>query len=265
MVAFEELKAAQRRAWGAASYEEIPASYQPMLEHVVRRLDPQPGERWLDVGTGTGALAERVAVRGARVTGVDLAWSLLERARRHASGTGLAIRCLVGDVENLPHPEAAFDVVASNLGAIFAPDHKAVAAELARVCRPGGRLALTCWMASPELSAFDDLLTQFAGPRPPGAGRPFDWSSTGHIESLLADAYELEFETGDAPLRAPSAEALWALFARSHGPTRVLIESLETDRREAFHRAHVEFHQQFRTDRGVCRPGPYLLVLGRRR
>src|SRR5205085_8035119 len=119
-------------------------------DELVGRLQPGPGVRWLDVATGTGGVAIRAARAGADVTGVDIAPRLLEQAR--AKADGLPIRFDEGDVQRLPYADASFDVVSSVFGAIFAPDHEAVARELARACAPNGRLGLTAWVPNVELT-----------------------------------------------------------------------------------------------------------------
>lgn len=264
-MAFEELKARQSVAWGAGPYELFVLHYEPMLEHLISRLQPRPGERWLDVASGTGALAERAARAGAEVTGVDLAPALVETARQRAAEAGLTIAYEVGDAERLSYRDAGFDVVASNLGAVVAPDHRAVAHELARVCRSGGRLGLTWWRDEPSNCGAFDVIRRYSGPSPVSIEKPFAWSRREYVEDLLGDAFDLRFEEGDAPLRGESGEAVWQLFSTAHGPTLILAQSLEPDRREELRRDFVEFYEQFRTHGGVCKPGPYLLVMGTRR
>jgi ubiquinone/menaquinone biosynthesis C-methylase UbiE len=121
-------------------------------EHLVRALKARPGVRWLDVATGTGALALLAARAEADVTGVDLAPNLIETARRLVAEKGHTIRFEVGDAEKLPVRDASFDVVSSAMRIIFAPDHRAVADELARVCEPGGRRLRT--RRAPAFSAW---------------------------------------------------------------------------------------------------------------
>src|SRR5687768_727036 len=105
---FEELKAKQSSMWGTGSYEPIVGLTEEVHERLVERLDPQPGERFLDVATGTGAVALRAAGFGADVTGVDLAPALVETARRRADHEGLSVRFDVGDAENLPYEDGSF-------------------------------------------------------------------------------------------------------------------------------------------------------------
>src|SRR5687768_12840387 len=134
---FEELKAKQSVMWGNGPYERITDLLTESQEGLVAALKPQAGERWLDVATGTGAVARMAARAGAEVTGLDLAPDLIETARRQTEAEGLSIHFDVGDAEALPYEDGSFDVVVSTFGVMFAPDHAAVARELARVTRPG--------------------------------------------------------------------------------------------------------------------------------
>jgi SAM-dependent methyltransferase len=264
-MAFEELKARQSAVWSSAPFENIEWTIEPMHEDLVRRLAPQPGERWLDVGCGPGAVAMRAARAGADVTGVDLAPGLIETAKRRAEQEGLEIDYLVGDAEALPVGDGSFDVVSSSVGAIFAPDHGAVARELARVTRPGGRLGLTSWRPDGGVPEFMRLLGQFGPPPPEGAGDPFEWGREQHAQELLEADFELEFFEGDAPQEGESAEAIWELTRDSVGPAKALYGSLEPERQEELRRAVVDFYDRYRTGNGIHQPRPYLLILGTRR
>jgi ubiquinone/menaquinone biosynthesis C-methylase UbiE len=144
-MAFEELKARQSVMWGNGPYQRVTDTITDIHGRVIERLAPGPGVRWLDLACGTGAVAERAARRGADVTGIDLAPALLETARERAAELGLEIDYRVGDCERLDCADADFDVVSSTCGIMFAPDHAATAAELVRVTRPGGRIAVASW------------------------------------------------------------------------------------------------------------------------
>jgi Methylase involved in ubiquinone/menaquinone biosynthesis len=183
----------------------------------------------------------RLAAPGTAVTGLDLAPALIDTANRLASERGLTINYQVRDAENLPFPDGSFDVVVSSIGSMFAPDHAAVAHELARVCRPGGRLGLAHW--SPDTGVIDmfRVMARFAPPPPPGAGSPFQWGDRGHVADLLGEASELRYEEGDAPPPKRS----WELFSTVYGPTRVLAESLDPERREEFHQAFVALYEKY--------------------
>jgi SAM-dependent methyltransferase len=261
-MAFESLKTRQAAMWGAAPWERFAETLSPLHDHLVAKLSPRTGERWLDAATGTGAVAIRAARAGAEVTGLDLAPRLVETARRLAADEGLAIRFDVGDCEDLPYDDASFDVVASAVGVIFAPDHGAVARELARVCRPGGRLGLVSWRPDPAYSA---VLEPFRPRREPGAGDADDWGRVEHVRDLLADAFELRFVEGNHALQGESAEAIWQLLTTAHSAFKGLLESLDTRSRAELHQAFVGYLEQYRADGGISAPDDYLLVLGERR
>jgi SAM-dependent methyltransferase len=261
VMSLELWKAERSTAWGSAPFERIAHQLIPIHEHLVSRLAPRVGDRWLDVATGTGAVAIRAARAGAQVTGLDFAAELLETARWLARRDGLEVEFDRGDAEQLPYPNESFDVVSSSVGAIFAPNHETVASELARVLGPGGRLGLVAWRPDPEWA----FLNEFRPSAPPEAGDSDDWGREEYAAELLGNAFELRFEEGDCPLTGDSPEAVWDLVTSSVGPMKALVESLEPHRREELRRAELDHLDQYRDDEGVRRPQAYLLILGRRR
>src|SRR3954465_11926297 len=141
----EELKARMRSTWMAGDFGQIAKYSAPHAEDFVQGLPIQAGMRLLDVACGTGNLAIPAARRGAKVTGIDIAPNLLEQARARASPGNLSATFHEGAPERLPYPDASFDVVMTMYGAMFAPRPDLVAAELARVCSPGGTIAMANW------------------------------------------------------------------------------------------------------------------------
>jgi ubiquinone/menaquinone biosynthesis C-methylase UbiE len=265
-VAFEELKERQSVMWGTGPYQNVTETLTDIHELVLERLEPRPGVRWLDLATGTGAVAELAAARGADVTGVDLAPALVETAKERARERGLEIDYDVGDCERLVFENGSFDVVSSTCGVMFSPDHEATARELARVVRPGGRIGLANWTPEGGLARMFAMMRPFQPPPPPGVGSPFDWGSETHVAELLGDAFELELERHVSHLRVPSGEDYWQLFSSSYGPTKTLADSLEPERREEFHRTWVEFFEtNYRRDGEIDHDREYLFVLGTRR
>lgn len=264
-MAFEELKARQARAYSDAPFEQLAESAADIHDHLVDALGARPGERWLDLATGTGAVAVRAARRGAQVTGQDLAQGLIGTARRLAAEQGVPVTYEVGDCEALPYPDESFDVISSAHGAVFAPDHRAVAAELKRVCRPGGRIGLTAWRPGGAIAAFFQMIAGFAPPPPAGAGAPLDWGRPDYVTGLLGDTFELEFTESDSPQLAWSADALWQLFTTAFGPVKALAGSLDESRRAEFRKAMITFYEGYRVPGGISSPREYLLITGRRR
>jgi SAM-dependent methyltransferase len=264
-MAFEELKERQSVVWGSGPYERISEHLTIAHDHLMRVVEVRPGERWLDVATGTGEIAVRAARRGASVTGLDLAPGLIEAARGRARGAGVEVALEVGDAERLPYPDAGFDVVSSGFGVMFAPDQRAAAAELARVTRPGGRLAVLSWHPSRGVAEFFRVMAAYMPPLPEGVGNPFAWGDPDRLSDLLGDAFELRYEEGDCPQPGTSAEEIWELFTSAYGPTKALADSLDSERREALHRDWLVYFDQFRNGGGISQPRPYLLALGVRR
>jgi SAM-dependent methyltransferase len=228
-------------------------------------VEARPGERWLDVAAGTGEVALPAAKRGASVTALDLAPELIETARDRARESGVAVAFDVGDAERLPYPDGSFDVVSSAFGVMFAPDQRAAATELARVCRPGGRLALLTWHPSRGVAEFFKVMAPYMPAPPEGVGNPFAWGDRDHLAELLGDAFELRYQEGDCPQPGRSAAEIWELFPNAYGPTKALADTLATERRAALRRDWLAYFDQFRNGGGVSQPRPYLLVLGTRR
>jgi SAM-dependent methyltransferase len=243
----------------AGDYERVSLHLGDAIDHTIGRLAPRPGERILDIGTGTGLAARRVALCGAAAVGVDLGAELIEAARRLAP----TIDFRVGDAEQLPFEDASFDGAISTFGIMFVNRQETAAAELARVCRKGARIALASWQ--PDSS----VARKFAVHRPylpPSAGpSPFEWGRPDGVRRLLDSSFDLKFESGLTMLRLSSSEEAWELFVRGYGPTRTLAESLTEERRQSFRRDFLAYYEAYRTDLGIAVPREYLLALGLRR
>jgi SAM-dependent methyltransferase len=264
-MAFEELKQRQSVVWGSAPFEKVADQIANIHDHLVAELAPQAGEQWLDVGTGTGAVAVRAARAGAKVTGSDLSPVLIETAKRLTREEGLEIDYEVGDAEHLPYADASYDVVSSSFGAMFAPDHAAVARELARVTRQGGRIGLTTWEPEGGSGDFFRLFAKYQPPPPEGAGNPLEWGREEHARELLEDDFELRFVHGQDPHVGDSAEEMWQLMVTSFGPIKTLNDSLDEAGREELHKAYVEHMEQHRQNGRIEAPREYLIILGTRR
>jgi ubiquinone/menaquinone biosynthesis C-methylase UbiE len=264
-MAFEELKQRQSVMWGNGPYQRITETIADIHELVIARLDPQPGQRWLDLACGTGAVSERAARAGAEVVGVDLAPVLVETARERANEQRLAIDYRVGDCERLEGvDEASFDKVSSTCGIMFAPDHQATARELARVVRPGGRIGLANWTPEGGLGRMFKMMAPFQPSPPPSS--PFDWGREERVRELLGDSFDLEIDEHVSTLETSDGEEYWQLFSTSYGPTKTLAASLPEERREEFHRAWIDFFEaQYREGERVVHKREYLLILGTRR
>ena len=251
---------------GGKDYDQISRGIADSIEHCVMRLDPKPGERILDLSTGTGWTSRLVARRGAAVIGADIAADLLEAARAQAKAEGLSIEYQVGDAEGLPFEDSAFDAVVSTCGVMFASKQEAAAAELARVCRKGGRIALTTWLADSSVFQMFQVMKKYMPPPPsPPPRSPFEWGRIERIRELLGNDFDLRFEKGVSYYREPTAEAAWETFSTGYGPTRALAGNLEPDRREALRQDFIAFHAGFPTELGICVPREYWLTVGVRK
>jgi SAM-dependent methyltransferase len=264
-MALEVLKDLQAAAWGGGQYELVADNAADVHENLIDRLGVQSGERWLDLATGTGAVAIRAARRGAIVTGQDFAEGMIDTAQRLASDAGVEVRFELGDCERLPYADGPFDVVCSALGAVFAPDHLAVAHELTRVCRPDGRIGLAAWRPDGALASFFRMIAGFQAPPPDGAGNPLDWGRREYAQGLLGGAFALEFFDDQSLLLGDSPETVWDLFVTAFGPIKALAESLDDQRRCGLHDAFVEYLSGYLLDDGsVCAPREYVVIVGRR-
>jgi SAM-dependent methyltransferase len=247
---------------GGRNYEEVSRGIADAIAHAVLRLAPQRGERVLDLSTGTGWTSRVVARRGAVVTGADIATELLDVARARAREERLSIDYVVGDAERLPFDDGEFDAVVSTFGVMFASRPEAAAAELARVCRKGGRIAITTWLADSTVYRMFEVMKGYMPPASRPARSPFEWGRPERIRELLGPAFELRFEQGVSYYREPSGEAAWDTFSNGYGPTRTLAASLDPGRRGALREEFTALHSAFRTELGICVPRGYWLTVG---
>lgn len=250
---------------GGGDYDEISSQISSALEHAVRRLQPQSGERILDLATGTGWTSRIAGRRGATVVGADIAEELLAAARRRAAAEGLNIQYVTGDAERLPFDDASFDAVISTFGVMFVSRPESAAHEIARVCRRGGRMALATW--TPDGSVFDmfKIMRPYMTPPPSPPPSPFAWGTRERIAELFGDAFDLAFEDGVTNYYERSGQAAWEAFVTGYGPTKSLAASLEPERRTELERDFTEFHDGYRSDLGICVPREYLLTIGVRK
>jgi len=190
-VSDSDLKARHRAMWASGDYPSMVETFLlPLGQRLVEACDIAAGMRVLDVGAGTGNASIRAAACGASVTASDLTPELLAAGRRHAESIGVELEWVEADAENLPFEDAAFDVVMSSIGAMFAPHHQDVANELARVCRPGGTIGMLNWTPEGMIGALFRTMGPFAAPPPPGAQPAPLWGSEDHVRELFGDRIE---------------------------------------------------------------------------
>lgn len=261
----DQLKQAQGQMWGSGPFEEIETNLADMHDALVAAIGPSPGEEWLDLGCGTGGVASRAAAAGARVTGVDLAPVLIETAKRRADEAGLEIDYEVGDAEDLRFGDGAFTAITSSVGVMFAPRQQVAADELARVCAPGGRIAISAWRPDGGVGEFFKFMRGYQPPMPEGVGNPLDWGEEDNARALLGGSFELDIQTLDSPFVIESGEAMWELMSRAFGPTRTLAASMDDSSRAEFRDAFIEFAEKDRQGEEIRQSRTYLLIKGTRK
>ena len=215
----EEFKQVQRAVWEAGDYATLSVLIADVGERVVERAAVEAGMRVLDVACGTGNAALPAARAGARVTGLDLVPRLLEAGRDKAEHEGLEIEWVEGDAEELPFEDGAFDRVFSTFGHMFAPRHRRVAAEMARVCRPGGTIATCTWTPAGTVGGIFKISGRYMPPPPDFASPPILWGDEGHVREMFADvATGFAFEHGSATIEWDSVDGFADHFMDRFGP-----------------------------------------------
>jgi SAM-dependent methyltransferase len=263
-----ELTHRQRAMWATGNYPDIARTIEPVSHEVVDAVSVQAGETVLDVATGTGNAALELARRGARVTGLDLTAELLPEAERRAAEEGLDIAFVEGDAQALPFEDDRFDRVTSVFGVMFAPDQARAAAELLRVCRPGGTIAVAAWTPDGLNGQMFTALGRHLPPPPDGFRPPVLWGAEDVVRELFGDAAEVTCETRPATgsVRAASAGAWLDYTERVLGPTILAKQALESQGRWAAARADLvalyERHNEA-TDGSLLAHPTYLLTVAR--
>jgi SAM-dependent methyltransferase len=213
------VKAKQQQTWASGDFHVIAALIQPTADQLVDSADLHAGMRVLDVATGSGNAAIAAARLGCTVEGVDYVPALLERGRVRAAAEGYDIRFVEGDAEALPYADGEFDAVTTIFGSMFAPDHQQAAAELLRVTRPGGTVAVASW--TPD--GFIGQLFKTVGrhvPPPAGVASPILWGTESHLREIFGeDISSLSATERSFTWRFTSAQALVDTFRTWYGPT----------------------------------------------
>jgi SAM-dependent methyltransferase len=219
--------------WGAGNYAAVAERISDVGELVVERAGAEPGMELLDVACGAGNATIPAARDGARVTGLDFSPDLLAVARERAADAMVEVDWVEGDAQEMPFANARFDRVISTFGHMFAPDHRRTAAEMRRVCRPGGAIAVACWTPEGSLGRMFRTIAELVPP-PPGGEPPLLWGTEPHIRELLGDG---DFERHDVEWKDESVESYARFMLDSFGPllnARELLGEREAELDEAF-------------------------------
>src|SRR3990170_2222959 len=228
----EALKAKLKVTWMAGDYGTFAKYLEPGALKILAGMKIEPGTRMLDVGCGAGQIAIPAARAGVDVTGIDIATNLIEQARARAAAEGLRIQFDEGDAEELPYPDASFDTVVSLIGAMFAPRPERVAAELVRVCRPGGRVIMVNWTPAGFIGQMFKLNGKHMPP-PEGMPSPVLWGDEATVrERLRAGIKDLQLNQRIYPsFQYPFGPAKVVEFYRQfYGPTNRAFAALGEDK-----------------------------------
>jgi SAM-dependent methyltransferase len=264
---FPAIKARQQKTWASGDFSEVATTIVSAAERLVDEADLRAGWRVLDVATGSGNAAIAAARLGCSATGCDYVLELLERGRERARAERLEIDFVVGDAEELPFGDAAFDAVTSIYGAMFAPRQEQVAAEIIRVSRPGGTVALASWTPEGFLGAMFKTIGSHVPP-PPGVQSPMLWGTEARLEEIFgADVEWMAHNRRIFNFRYRSAEEFVDFFITYYGPTLKAFEAAGDDG-PALRTDLVELAREWNRlddDAGaIAIPGEYLESVGRR-
>jgi SAM-dependent methyltransferase len=264
----QEIIARQRAMWAAGDYADIATSIEAVAEWTVEAARVAAGDAVLDVATGTGNAALAAARRGAEVTAMDLTPELLEIARGRAAEEGMEIAFGEGNAEELPYDDEEFDVVTSVFGAMFAPKQAATAAELLRVTRPGGTIAVTAWTPAGLNGQMFVAMGRHMPPPPPGFQPPILWGVEDHVRGLFgAAAVVTDRRRATDSVQSESAEGWVDYLERMLGPVAVAKRVLEPQGRWPAARADLValYEDGNEAEDGTLRASPeYLLTLVRK-
>ncbi|MCX4658012.1 class I SAM-dependent methyltransferase [Streptomyces uncialis] len=267
MPTHQDIREVNRTMWSYGEYRHVADLLRPGAVDLIDRLAPAPGTLHLDVATGNGNVALLSARRGSLVQGLDLTDEFFPDALERAERAGVHIDLHRGDAEELPFGDDSFDLVTSTYGVQFAPHHAAAAGEMARVCRPGGRIGMCNWTSRSWTAHFQEILSSYF-PSPTGnQGQPMLWGDEEYQRELFGDSFELTTERR-ALWYAFDAEGLIAFFESCFGPCIAARNTISPPGRWHELRAElVEMTERFVTtdSRGTGLPVEYLQVIAEKR
>jgi SAM-dependent methyltransferase len=261
------IKAKQQATWSSGDYSVIGTTLQIVGETLCEVADVSPRDRVLDVACGNGNAALAAARRAADVTGLDYVPALLERARARAAADGLTVALREGDAEAMPFADRSFDVVLSVFGVMFTPDQERAAAELARVCRPGGRIGLASWTPDGFIGRMFQVMGKHVPP-PAGIRPPSQWGTESRLEELFRGQVDrLQADERQFVFRYRSAAHFIEVFRAWYGPVQRAFQALPPDRAQALEGdlAALLEERNVARDGTLAVPGAYLQAVITRR
>lgn len=261
------LKAKQRVAWSSGDYAVVGVTIQIVGESLAEAMDLRAGQTVLDVAAGNGNFTLAAARRWCEVTSTDYVESLLQRGRQRADAEGLAVSFQPADAEELPFADATFDAVASTFGAMFTPNHGRTAAEMLRVCRPGGRIGLASWTPDGFIGQMFRVIGKHLPP-PPGARSPALWGTQEWLESAFRPGCSsLAAQPRNFNFRYRSGEHFLGVFRQYYGPMLKAFEALGAEGGKALAGDILDLVRRFNRsgDDTMVVPAEYLEVMATKR
>lgn len=261
------LKKRQQGAWSSGDYAIVGTTLQIVGEQLCEALDIRAGQRVLDVAAGNGNVSLAAARRWCNVVATDYVPSLLSRARERAAAEHLDIQFKEADAEDLPFEDASFDVVVSTFGVMFTPDQEKAAAEMLRVCRPGGKIGLANWTPAGFVGQIFKTIGKYLPP-PAGVRSPTVWGTEAGISELFgAQAASIKTETRPFMFRYRSPEHWLEIFKGYYGPVLKAFAALEAPEQTALAADLTALVGQFNQsgDSGMVVPGEYHEIIVTRR
>ena len=260
---FFAVKQKQQVAWSTGDYAVIGTTLQIVGENLCEALDLRAGQRVLDVAAGNGNATLAAARRWCDVVSTDYVGALLERARARASAEGLSVRFEEADAENLPYPDASFDIVLSTFGVMFTPDQERAAGELARVCKPGGKIGLANWTPTSFIGELFKLIGRYIPP-PAGIKSPSLWGTEERLRVLFGERIDaLETERKHFVFRYRSPQHWFDTFRTYYGPMQKAFIAVGADKQASFSADLFKLVQHFNraVDGSMVVPSEYLEVV----
>jgi len=217
-------------AWNTGDYLTVGAAFQLMSELLCEAVELRPGQKVLDVAGGTGNAAIAAARRWCDVTGTDLIPSMVESARARAKAEGLEVDFRVADAQSLPFADDAFDVVLSAIGVMFAPNQVKAASELMRVCRPGGKIGLTCWTPTSSVAQMSGAIGKYLPPPPQGFMPPVAWGAEQRLRQLFGAGVASMHITYRMHLFKHPTPAGYVQYVKdNYGPTALVFKMMDKE------------------------------------
>jgi ubiquinone/menaquinone biosynthesis C-methylase UbiE len=256
------VKARQQGAWSSGDYAVVGTTLQIVGETLCEAVDLRSNQRVLDVAAGNGNATLAAARRFADVVSTDYVGSLLERGRERAQADGLTVAFQEADAENLPFPDASFDVVLSTFGVMFTPNQEQAARELMRVCRRGGKIGMANWTPESFVGRLFKIIGKYVPPAP-GVKSPALWGNKAHLDILFGPKATVEAETKHFVFRYKSPAHWVEVFRNYYGPVLKAFAAIDPPVRATLEADLYALTGEFNTaeDGTLVVPGEYLEVV----